>query len=468
MDRKKSIDRLVVHFIGIGGIGMSALARYYKSHGCAVSGSDSAKSTITESIRKDAINVKIGHRKGNLPANVAVVVISQAIQPNNPELKEARQRGVRVLTYPEAIGELTREYKTIAVAGAHGKSTTTALAALAGIRGGFDPTVIVGVNLKEFGGKNFRHGKSDWLVLEADEFGRAFLNYSPFIAIATNIDREHLDVYKNLANIKSTFLKFFSNVHPGGALILNRDDKNLFSLKTRITAIAKKNKLRVVWYSIQGIGKNSGASLKLKKLRGVIKISGEHNLSNAMAVYELGEILKIPEEKIMEAIGVYRGAWRRMEYRGKFFLSNSKQSIPVYDDYAHHPTEIRATLKAFKDKFSGAPLVCVFQPHQAKRLQVLFREFTSAFTNADALVLIPSYTVAGRDAVASKFTAERLATAITKKYPRKKIYYLENPKRIKKILTYILPFLTKISSPAPVVVMMGAGDVVQYTDVLID
>jgi UDP-N-acetylmuramate--alanine ligase len=178
-----------------------------------------------------------------------------------------------------------------------------------------------------------------------------------------------------------------------------------------------------------------------------------------MAVYELGKLLKISERKIIRAIGSYTGAWRRMEFRGEI------SSIKVFDDYAHHPTEIKATLQAFREKFPRAPLVCVFQPHQTKRLEALFKEFVSAFNDASALILLPLYSVAGRDQASSKFTARYLAGAISKKYPERMIFYTENPKHIQKTLRTVLDFFPP--SPAPVVIMMGAGNIVQYTDILI-
>lgn len=454
-----------VHFIGIGGIGMSALARYFKSKKWSVSGSDMTGSQITESLRKEAINVKIGHKKGNITPETSLVVVSQAIKSENLELQQARRYNIRTLTYPEAIGELTEQYKTIAIAGAHGKSTTTALAALTLIKAGLDPTVIVGVNLKEFHGKNFRRGHSSYLVLEADEFGRAFLYYSPFITIVTNIDREHLDIYKNLTGVKTAFLKLFERTSSGGALILNQDDKNLRSLKSKIDRIARKKGFRVIWYKTH--------SAEAVKIRRVIKIPGEHNLSNAAAVYKLGLLLEIPPRNIVSAIGSYQGAWRRMEYRGKFSskLGSARSSTLVYDDYAHHPTEIRATLKAFKEKFPHSPLICVFQPHQTKRLEVLFKEFVSAFTDTDMLILIPSYKVAGRDHDHSLFTSAYLAAAIHKKYPSKKVHYVPSPKKIKGFLRKTL-HQSSVLNPKPyplnpILIMMGAGDIVNYTDALI-
>ncbi len=445
-----------IHFVGIGGIGMSALARHFLNGGHEISGSDAAASNITEALRGEGIKVFIGHRASNVPRRAALVVKSQAIPDHNPELTAARKRGVNIISYPEAVRDLTRQYRTIAVAGAHGKSTTTALSALTLIAGGFDPTVILGTNLKEFGskaggGRNYRAGKSRYLVLEADEFGRAFLRYSPFVAIITNIDREHLDVYKNLANVEAAFLKFLANTIPGGTLILNRDDHNLHSLEREIAAITGARDLRVIWYSLR--------ELQTKKIKEALKIMGEHNLSNALAAYHLGKVFGIDEKTIVAALGAYRGAWRRMEYRGKW------KSALIYDDYAHHPTEIKATLQAFKEHFTKKKLVCIFQPHQSRRLKTLFNEFAAAFETADETVLLPIYKVAGRDKKPEevrRFDSLGLAKAAWKHSPRKFILYLAEPKHLKKTLA-------KLPGPLSqkVIVMMGAGDIVNLTDSLL-
>ncbi len=444
--------RRVVHFIGVGGIGMSALARYFLSQNWVVSGSDAAAGVITQSLIKDGLRVKIGHKKGYVPADAELVVTSQAIGRENPEVREALRRGLRVLTYPEAIGELTRRYKTIAIAGSHGKSTTTALSALTLAKGGFDPTVIVGTNLKEFGGNNFRAGKSELLVLEADEFGRAFHHYSPFVAIVTNIDREHLDVYKNIAAVKKAFLRFLENTVDGGALILNHDDKNLYSLKKEITTLAKKKHLIVVWYSLK-----DRSTAKIEK---TLKIFGEHNISNATAVYQLGRLFSISEKDIFAALGSYGGAWRRMEYRGTTKIKGMKEPALVYDDYAHHPTEIKATLAAFKKQFPKRPLICVFQPHQGKRLKLLFKEFTTAFAVADVVILVPLYKVRERGEELVRESSD-LAAAIKKHAPRKQVIYLEDPRKLQAVLNDLL------IPRSPLVVMMGAGDIVNHTEKLL-
>lgn len=455
-----------VHFIGIGGIGMSALARYFKSQKCAVSGSDAVRSQITASLIKEGVKVKIGHKKAYITPDVDLVVYNRAIPKSNPELAAARKLKVRILPYAEVLGEITKHYTTVAVTGSHGKTTTTALAGVVLMKSGFDPTIFVGTNLRELGGRNIRVGRGPYLVLEADDFGGAFTHYSPTIAIVTNIDREHLDFYKTFSNLKNAFLKFLARTKPHGVLILNRDNKDLFSLRARIAVLAKKNALRIIWYSLH--------DREAKKIKRAIKIPGTHNVSNALAVYKLGTVLGIPQKKVLAAIGAYRDAWRRMEYRGEFrSTEGSRGSAPVYDDYAHHPTEVKATLQAFHEKHPDKKILCVFQPHQAKRLEALFKEFTTAFDDTDKTLLLPLYRVTGRDTRVgghargsvgkpSRFDSQALARAIQKREPKKLFFYLANPRDLKKAIRTIAAPLSQ-----HVIVMMGAGDIVNQTDSLV-
>lgn len=447
--------KLKAHFIGIGGIGMSNLAYWFLNDKWTVSGSDLAPSQITRDLQKARVKVKIGHKKANLPRHCDLVIYSQAVGKKNPELKEAVRLGMPAASYPEILGAFSRKYRTLAVAGAHGKSTTSSLLTLALASAGLDPTAVVGTKLKEFGGKGFRAGKSDYLVLEADEYGGAFLHYSPALAIITNIDREHLDTYRDLAGVKQAFLNFIKRVENGGVLVLNRDDKNLYSLRNSIRKTARKNGLRTVWYSLR--------DRTAQKVRKALYIPGKHNVSNALAVYKAGRLLGIPEKRILGVFKKYRGAWRRMEYRGKLSILNSQFSIPVYDDYAHHPTEIKATLQAFKEKYSKSKIVCVFQPHQAERLKALFKYFQSAFEEADISLLLPVYRVAGRDKPDPRFDSQALVKAIQKKQPKKLIFYLSDPNNLKKAVLTLLR-----NAPGALIVMMGAGNISDYTKSLIN
>lgn len=465
---KKKFAKNKVHFIGIGGIGMSALAQWFLAQKWLVSGSDLVPSSITDGLAIKGVKVKIGHKKENLEPGTSLVVYTAAVSDDNPEILEARRRGIEVERYSQTLGGLTRAYTTFAVSGTHGKTTTTALLSLALIEGGMDPSVIIGTKLNEFEGSNFRLGKGSYLVIEADEWAASFLDYSPTALIITNIDREHLDFYKNFTNVKKNFLKLISNFRKNGTsvLVVNGDDPVLSSMKEILERLASGMGVKVVWYSLA-----NPLSAKIKKS---LKIFGEHNVSNALAAYTLSRELKVSHGDILRAFRRYGGAWRRMEYRGQLrILKTEKQKdgktdeISVYDDYAHHPAEIRATLRAFKEKFPRRALICVFQPHQAERLKLLYRDFVSAFILADVTVLLPVYKVAGRDEASRGRTSKSLTKEIQKKYPKQKVLYLDNPEAIRGFLKdLILKELINTPLP-PIIIMMGAGDIVNYTDEII-
>ncbi len=478
-----------VHFIGIGGIGVSALARYFLSKNYKVSGSDAFSSEITNQLKKEGIKIFIGHKSTNIAKDIDLIIHSAAIKKDNPEIKKAEQLGIPFKSYAEALGELTRQYKTIAIAGSHGKSTTTALASLVFIKAGLNPSVIIGTKLKQFKNSNFRNGKSEYLIIEADEYTGAFLNYSLFAAVITNIDLEHLDYYKNLADIKKSFLKFIGNIKRGGILVVNKNDKNLFSLRDKIKKIVLKNNLKLYWYDIT---LDLLSQMQCNRIRKILKIPGEHNVSNALGVCALAKAFNIKEKIILKALSGYHGAWRRMEYRGElrimnnelrkknktknkkndFIIHNSSFIIPVYDDYAHHPTEIKATLAGVRQKWPKSAIICVFQPHQEKRLKSLFKEFTGAFDDADTLILLDIFKVKGREETFSDVNSQKLAEAIKTPPAGRQgkspinVIYLKNPKNLKKEINNIIHNSSFIIHNS-IVIMMGAGDIYKLTDDLI-
>jgi UDP-N-acetylmuramate--alanine ligase len=465
-------DQPSYYFIGIGGIGMSALARYYKAQKMPVAGSDSQRSTITDELIKEGIRVKIGQKTAPKvfggASRPSAVIYNRAIRPENPEFFAAQTAGIPLVPYAEALGAVTRAHDTIAITGSHGKSTTTALATVMLMRAGFDPTVLVGTKLADLGNRNMRIGKQKgnngrrWLVLEADDYQAAFLHYSPSIAIVTNIDREHMDFYKTFANVRRAFLRFLSRTREGGTLILNKDDAPLWSMHTTIAALARKRSLRVMWYS-----RRDGTAARVRR---ALVLPGPHNLSNALAVYALGIRLGIPQAKILSALGAYRGAWRRMEYRGTITISRNHgltakakpMRIKVFDDYAHHPSEIKATLAAFREKFPHTPLFVAFQPHQARRLAALFKEFQSAFDDVDAAWIAPIYQVAGRDEVAIRDSAA-LVRAMQKRAPHKLFFYLEDLARLGAALGKLCDTPLFEKDAQAILVMMGAGDIERST-----
>ncbi|MDD5696590.1 MAG: Mur ligase domain-containing protein, partial [Candidatus Pacebacteria bacterium] len=306
-----------IHFIGIGGIGVSALAKFYLEKSWQVSGSDACPSKITDDLEKRGAEVLIGQREENIK-DFDLVVFSPAVREDNPELKRAREKGIRALSYPQALGELTREYFTIAVSGTHGKSTTTAMLGLILIKAGLDPTIIVGTKLKEFNDSNYRGGKSKYLVIEACEHEASFLNYWPQIIVVTNVEADHLDYYKNLDNVKKSFKEFVSHLKPDGVLV-KRDDVEI-DFQNTIEFSLKEREL----------------------LNNVLKIPGEHNVLDALAALKTAGVLGVDDKVSLSALSLYQGSWRRFEI-------TELPGFVLIDDYAHHPTEIQATLRAARE-----------------------------------------------------------------------------------------------------------------------
>jgi len=421
-----------IHLIGIGGIGVSALAKYFMETGHQVSGSDLASSEITNALKKSGAKVFIGkHKAQNLPKKTQLVVFSPAVQKNNLELKMAQKQKIKCQTYPEALGELTKKYFTIAVSGTHGKSTTSSMIGLLLVKAGFDPTVIVGTKLKEFGDSNCRVGKSQYLVIEADEFKASFWNYWPQIIVLTTIEKEHMDFFKSLNHIFSVYIKYLSNLPPTGILVANQDDENVYKLGKQF-----KN---TQYYSLRQKESN-----KLAKL---LKIPGEHNVSNALAVLAVARSLKIPDKTTFKALSEYEGSWRRFDQR-KVKIGN--REIDVVLDYGHHPTEIKVTLKAAREKFAKQKIWCVFQAHQYQRTYYLWDYFVKMFRNApiDNLIITDIYDVAGREneEIKRKVSAQKLVDAIDKP----NTIYLPKGK--------IMNYLDKNLEKKDIVIVMGAGD----------
>jgi len=363
------------------------------------------------------------------------VVYSPAVPTDNPELKRAKKLGIECQSYPEALGELTKKYFTIAVSGTHGKSTTTAMIGLLLAKAGLDPTVIVGTKLKEFGDSNCRVGvgpQSQYLVIEADEHMASFLNYWPKIIVLTALELDHLDYYKNFKNYILAFKKFISHLPRDGVLIANRDDKNVNST----FSAAVKN---VLWYSL----KNKG----VKKIKGILKIPGKFNISNALAALTVTRVLKIPDKISFKALSEYKGSWRRFEITKTLY----PKPYTLISDYAHHPTQIKVTLEAAREKFPRKKIWCVFQPHQYQRTYYLFKDFVKVFKEApvDKLIITDIYDVAGRETlkIKKKVSSEKLV----KKISKNKVIYLKKEE--------ILDYLKKNLRGGEVVMIMGAGDI---------
>jgi len=402
-----------IHLIGIGGIGVSALAQYYLSKGHTVSGSDLVASEITEFLKGKGISVVIGNLAENISSDMDLVVHSPAVKADNQEYKKAKELGIKTQSYPEALGELTKEYYTIAVAGAHGKSTTTAMIALALTKAGLDPTVIVGTKLKEFGGSNFRAGKSKFLVIEACEYDSSFMHYLPKIIVVTNIDKEHLDYFKTFANVKKAFKNFIAKLPEDGFLV------------------------------------NKYPAKDIKKVKAVLKVPGLHNVYNAILALQVGKILAIPENIILKSLSEFKGTWRRFEIV-------KEGSITVISDYAHHPNEIMATLKAAREKYKNNKIWCVFQPHQHQRTYYLFNDFVKVFRSAkiDNIIITDIYDVAGRET--KEINKEVSSEKLVKKINKKNVEYIP--------LCDIEARVRGGVKKGGVLIIMGAGDIYKLAD----
>ncbi len=413
-----------IHFIGIGGIGVSALARYYLKKGHKISGSDLVASEITAALEKKGAKLLIGkHKAKNVSKDIEMIIYSPAVQSDNPEIQRGRKLKIencklKIKSYPEALGELTKQYFTIAVSGTHGKSTTAAMIGLLLVKAGFDPTVIVGTKVKEFGDSNYRAGKSKYLVIEACEYDESFLNYHPDIIVITNIEAEHLDYFKTFNNVLRAFKEFVKKLPKDGILI---DEKKY-----------KKNEKDAV------------------KMRKILKVPGEHNISNALAALAVARALKIPDEVSYRALSKYKGSWRRFEEK-ECKIQNTKYKIHVISDYGHHPTQIKATLQAARDKWPDKKIWCVYQPHQYQRTFYLFKDFVKVFRRApvDKLIITDIYDVAGREEkkIKERINSRKLIGAI------KKFWATYLPKR------EIIEYLKKNLQGGEVVIIMGAGDI---------
>jgi len=459
-----------IHFIGIGGIGVSALAKWALLDGVKISGSDAAESEITQELQKMGAKIFIGHKKENVPSGADLIVYSDAVPKDNPErtpldfpLNKGGDRGVLQKSYFEFLGEITRAKKLIAVSGTNGKSTTTAMLGKILVDAGLDPTVIVGSKYPGFNYGNLQYGKGDLMVLEACEHNAHMLNLSPEYVVLTNIEADHLDFYKNLKNIIEAFGKYVATVPAGGFVVYNADDKNT-------EKIIKQIKGRKVSY-----GAHEDAVFRFENRRiddGTqsldffikdaknaefsLQSPGLFNVYNAMAAVSAAHSLGVKLEIIAKTLKNFKDLWRRFERVGEY------NGAPIISDYGHHPQAIAATVLAAREFYPERRVVLAFQPHQHHRTKALFADFVRAFDGADVVILSEIYNVEGRmDGADRDISSEILAKAIVKywetdeDHKEKKIhelYYSAN-------LGETEAKLKEIIKKDDVVIIMGAGDI---------
>lgn len=352
-----------IHCVGIGGIGLSGLARIAAAKGITVTGSDSTASHITDQLSEEGITTHIGHDASHLPKDCDLLVYSEAIPLENTEIQEADSRGIPKMTYFEALGLLTESYKLIAISGTHGKTTTTAMLSLILTEAGLDPTVLVGTNLKEFNGRNVRIGESDLFVVEACEYRNNFRHLQPWLFGVINMDLDHLDAYPNEAAYQAAF-------HD----------------------LAEKSE-EVIWPG------------EFETYSGEVGVPGDHNKIDAGLAAHCARALGASEEAIAKALKNFTGTWRRYEMKGEY-----NEAI-IYDDYAHHPVEIKAVLKTARAQYPEKNILVVYQPHQYSRTKAFFDEFAQSFSDADEVIVPDIYEC--RDTEEDKtVSAEGLAEAI--------------------------------------------------------
>ena len=454
MYRKGKIQH--VHFVGIGGIGMSGIAEVLLNLGYHISGSDIKETEVTRRLAALGCEVSYGHRKENVK-KVDVVVVSSAIRKGNPEVEEAEQRLIPVIPRAEMLAELMRMKEGIAIAGTHGKTTTTSLIATVLAAGGLDPTVVIGGRLNSIG-SNARLGQGEFLVAEADESDGSFVKLMPTIAVVTNIDPEHLDYYHGIEEIKETFLSFLNKIPFYGMAVLCLDHPNIQSLipklKKRFTTygLTTQADFQAKEIAFEGLSTVFDVIHQHQEVgRLKIRMPGLHNVYNALATVATAFELNIPFQIIQETLRDFSGIQRRFQIKGE------KKGILIVDDYGHHPVEIMATLKAARQGWEKR-IVAVFQPHRYTRTKALFQDFLKAFYDADVLILTDIYP-AGEEKIEG-VEAKALFEGI-REYGHKNVTYFANKKEM-------VEHLLRILVPGDLVITLGAGDIWKVSDELVN
>jgi UDP-N-acetylmuramate--alanine ligase len=411
-----------VHFIGIGGIGMSALARLFLAEGKTVSGSDRVPSDITHALEAEGVTFFPEQKDGNISDDIDLVVYTEAMPLDHEELVRARELGISTINYFDALGMVANEYYLIAVAGSHGKTTTTAMIIDILEHAGLDPSGVVG-SLRASTKSNYRAGKSKYFVVEACEYRRDFLSLTPDVLVITNVEHEHVDYYKDLGAVQQAFHEFALQVREGGVIIVNFGGENIAPILEGVHA-------KIVDY-----GKHFDPQLKLQ-------VPGVHNQMNASAAKAVASIVGVRPLQCKEALEQFAGTWRRFEYKGEV------HGAKVYDDYGHHPTEIKATLLGARELYPDRKLILVFQSHTYSRTHELFNDFVDALSLADEVYVLPIY--AAREENESGVSHTMLAEHVTTK---------GIPAQAHDSFDTVVAELQQTISVHDVVLVMGAGDV---------
>ncbi len=446
-----------LHFVGIGGAGMSPLAKMMVEHGYEVTGSDRANSEVIEALEGLGAKITLDGQKAENVKGADAIVVSTAIPFDNPEVLAAQDLGIRKLHRSDINAALVNEYKGIAVAGSHGKTTTTSMIGVALERSGVSPSVVVGGEVPDLG-TNAQLGTSDYLVSEADESDGSFLKLRPYISVVTNVEDDHMDHYGTMENIIKAFRTFIENTREGGWAVLCLDNPNLRemakTLKTKAITYAIDNEADYTAKSIE----TGGTGIAFDVYHGedrlghvALNIPGRHNVLDALACIVVGLSIGVPFEKLAAGLGDFHGAKRRFQTKGRI------KGIWIVDDYAHHPTEIAATLKAAKET-SPKRLICVFQPHRYSRTKLLGDEFGRAFVSADVLFLTDVY-AAGEPPIEG-VSGETIVRAVKEQTGRDAIYEPAKEKLAARLQDFV--------QEGDLIITMGAGDIYRTGEELVE
>ena len=454
---RPSVAGVKFHFIGIGGVGMSGLAKLMLKNKAIVSGSDEAKSAATDQLEEIGADIKIGHNAANLNNDIQTVVISAAIKEDNPELKLAKQKNCKIYKYAQMLGTLANNYDAVAVAGTHGKSTTAAWLAYCLKQAGLDPNFIIGANISQLNTSSGA-GDSKYFIAEACEYDRSFLNIKPKIACILNVEKDHLDYYKNEQEIISSFRQFALGAKSDATIIANGEDANVAKVIHKLPA-----NLNCETFGFDKSCNFSAQNMQLidglyafdvyhnGKLLGATSISlpGKHNVLNALAVVAMAIKTGLTAQQILQLLPEFTGIDRRLMLKGKF------NEITVLDDYAHHPTEIRASLEAIRQKYQPKRLWCIFQPHQHSRTRFFLDDFAESFKLADVTIVPEIYFVRDSEEEKTEINSQKLVEKINAN-GSKAIFIDEFEK--------ICDYLKQNAIAGDLIVTMGAGTIWKVAD----
>ncbi|MFA5126542.1 MAG: UDP-N-acetylmuramate--L-alanine ligase [Patescibacteria group bacterium] len=436
-----------VYLSGIGGIGLSSLAYYFLQLQKQVLGSDLFKSEVTRRLEERGVLVDYKQKASNITNDIDLFVYTSALPDDHPEFLKARKLKIPVLSYFEFLGYLSKQYKTIAVAGTNGKTTTTAMLGLIMEKAGLDPMVIVGSLVPQWG-SNFRFGRGEWLVVEACEWQAHMLEINPQIIVLTNIAEDHLDYFRDLSDIKKHFQKFVNKLPKGGWLVKNADDKNSRSIvwPGKLITVGRENSAHYNFSApVSQAGQQHFSVNHQRKLLADfdLAVPGIYNIYNALQAVAVADTLGINKHQIWNALHDFSGIWRRFEPVGQW-----KNNI-IISDYAHHPDAIRGLLQATKEFYPNKKIIAIFQPHHHNRTQTLLHEFAASFRQADQVVITDIYQVAGREDKAHEAVSSQDLVALIKDAP---VNYAPKTTDIKKVLRQINP-------SKAVILFIGAGDI---------